>query len=510
LLDFLFCRTNNNKYVYAIGYDIGSSSIKAALVELSTGVTVKTTQHPKSEMPMIAIRPGWAEQNPEDWWTSLTIATQELFENNSELLSSVKSIGISYQMHGLVCVDKNQKVLRPSIIWCDSRAVEIGNTAMKDLGVAFCLSHLMNSPGNFTASKLRWIKQNEPETYEKIDKIMLPGDYIAMRLTGETSTTVSSLSEGILWDFKNNRVSKELLEYYEIPESFIPRINPTFSIQGKTSENILRNIGIPKGVPVSYRAGDQPNNALSLGVFQPGDVAATGGTSGVVYGISDTLAHDSFSRVNGFAHVNHTKDTIRIGQLLCINGAGSQYAWIRQQMADENLSYSEMENALSSIPVGSEGLRILPFGNGAERMINNKMTGAQINNLQFNIHKKPHFYRAALEGIAFSFVYGIQILKELGIQTSTMKVGNDNLFQSTAFATTIANLLNCDIQMIETTGAIGAAKASGIAIGQYATPEEAISTTPPIKTYYPENGSNKQYKDFYGEWLKDLKKLITS
>lgn len=493
--------------MYLIGYDIGSSSIKAALVRAEDGVQMGVVQYPEQEMDMISLQPGWAEQQPEVWWNNLCKATTILLRNNQIASEDIKGIGIAYQMHGLVLVDKEQKVLRPSIIWCDSRAVEIGQQAFKDMGEEYCLSHLLNSPGNFTASKLKWVKENEPELYSRIHKIMLPGDYIAMKLSGEIITTVSGLSEGIFWDFKKEAISEKLLNYYGLENDLIPTVLPTFSVQGEVSQQAASETGLSVGTPISYRAGDQPNNALSLNVLRPGEVAATGGTSGVVYGIVDTPSYDPQSRVNGFAHVNHEKENPHIGVLLCINGAGIQYSWLKTQVASQQESYESMETKLSAIPVGADGLRILPFGNGAERMLANKSLGAHLVNLNFNRHNRAHLYRAGLEGIAFSFVYGMKILKEMGLNLSVIRVGNDNLFQSNTFSTTIATLVNSKIEVMKTTGAIGAAKAAGVAIGIYSSIEEAMSNNQMIKTYVP-LAQKEEYQMAYELWENDLNRIL--
>ncbi len=495
--------------MYFIGYDIGSSSIKAALVKADSGETVHLSQYPKKEMSMLAHQDGWAEQAPEDWWNAICEATKELLEASAISAREIKSIGISYQMHGLVLVDKNLEVLRPSIIWCDSRAVEIGAKAFQELGPSFCLPRYLNSPGNFTASKLRWVKENEPEIFDKIHKIMLPGDYIAMRLTGEINTTLSGLSEGILWDFEAHSPAMDLCKHYGIPRSYLPTVVDSFSDQGRVHSKAAEACGLPVGIPVAYRAGDQPNNALSLGVMNPGEIAATGGTSGVVYGITSKKVFDPQSRINSFAHVNHSQEDPRIGLLLCINGAGIQYSWMKHHAGEKNVDYGNMEKQLSKVPIGSDGLRIIPFGNGAERMINNKQTGAQINNLQFNIHTRSHLYRAALEGVAFSFYYGINMLKNFALNPQLIKVGNDNLFQSETFANTIASLLNCEIQMVETTGAVGAAKAGGYGAGYYPSLTEAICNNKIVKSYYPKD-KNDDYQRAFQTWEKDLENLIGS
>ncbi|MBK7869483.1 MAG: carbohydrate kinase [Saprospiraceae bacterium] len=493
--------------MYLLGYDIGSSSIKAALVRIKDHATIGKAQYPATEMEILASQPDWAEQHPETWWENVCKVTKELLAETNIQSNDIQAIGIAYQMHGLVLVDKDQQVLRPSIIWCDSRAVEIGNQAFEAIGEEKSLSHLLNSPGNFTASKLKWVKDNEPQVYEKVDKIMLPGDYIAMKLTGEPVTTASGLSEGIFWDFQENKISDIVMDYFGFSNDLIPNVLPTFSVQGKLTDSAAKATGLRAGIPVTYRAGDQPNNALSLNVFNPGELAATGGTSGVVYGIVDKPAYDPQSRVNGFAHVNHSIEAPRIGILLCINGTGIQYSWIKQNVAQDGLSYNDLERLATDIPVGSDDLRMIPFGNGAERMLNNRNLGASVHHLHFNRHTRAHLYRAALEGIAFSFVYGIQILKEMGLEVKHLKVGNDNLFQSAIFSNTITTLTDSPIEVIETTGAIGAAKAAGVGIGVYNSPTEAIGQGNVVRTYEP-LGAKEAYAKAYQFWENDLNQLI--
>ncbi|MFN7116407.1 MAG: xylulokinase [Saprospiraceae bacterium] len=493
--------------MYLLGFDIGSSSIKGALVEAASGRTVGLTHYPETEMEIQAPQPDWAEQDPEIWWQNVCIVTKKLLQQTGVSAQDIQAIGISYQMHGLVMIDKNQKVLRPSIIWCDSRAVEIGNQAFTHIGEEKALSHLLNSPGNFTASKLKWVKDHEPALYDAAVKMMLPGDFIAMKLTGEVTTTVSGLSEGILWDFQEHKTADLVLDYYKLRKDLIPDITATFALQGHVTEAAAQETGLRAGIPVTYRAGDQPNNALSLNVLSPGEIAATGGTSGVVYGVVDQPLYDMQSRVNGFAHVNHTTESPRIGILLCINGAGIQYNWVRQNIAKDGIAYNDMEKIAKNIPVGSEGLRMLPFGNGAERMLCNHNIGAQIKNLHFNRHTRAHLYRAALEGIAFSFVYGIHILKKMGMSAEVMRVGNDNLFQSDIFSSTIATLINFEIDVIKTTGAVGAAKAAGVAIGVYDSIETAIGNGDVVKTYKP-LPEYDAYAKAYEAWEADLQHAL--
>lgn len=493
--------------MYLLGYDIGSSSIKTALVDAATQEVVDVVQYPEQEMEIISRQKGWAEQQPELWWRYLCLGTQKILEQNKINPEKINSIGISYQMHGLVLVNKENQVLRPAIIWCDSRAVSIGNRAFEKMGAEFCLKNYQNSPGNFTASKLKWVKDNEPDIYKKIHKIMLPGDYIAMKLSGKISTTISGLSEGILWNFKENRLAKKLLDHYQIEHDLIPDILPTFSISGTLSTEASKQTGLAEGTLISYRAGDQPNNALCLNVLRPGEIAATSGTSGVVYGVVDKTIVDEYSRVNAFAHVNHTAKKTRTGVLLCINGAGIQYSWLRSQVARQNRSYDDMERMLSSVPVGSEGVLIFPFGNGSERIFKNQNIESHIRNIEFNRHTRAHLYRAALEGVAFTFVYGINILKEMGMEVKKMRVGNDNMFRSEVFSTMIATLLNIDIEVVDTTGAVGAALASGHGSGQYKSIEKVMSKIKPMKHFSPAHAP-AEYTQAYRFWKDNLDLII--
>jgi len=485
-----------------LGYDVGTSSVKASLVDAQTGQTVASAQYPDAEAPIMAKQAGWAEQEPEMWWDELAQATKRVASKAAAVasLKDVKAIGISYQMHGLVCVDKEGKPLRPAIIWCDGRAVPYGNAAFEAIGGDKCLSHLLNSPGNFTAAKLAWVKENEPEIFEKIYKIMLPGDYIAMRLSGgDKKTTVSGLSEGMFWDFKNNEVSKDVMNYFGFPESLIAEIVPTFSVQSRVCKAIAEELGLPEGTPISYRGGDQPNNALSLNVMKPGEVAATGGTSGVVYGVLGEVNYDSLSRVNTFAHVNHNQPDTRLGVLLCINGTGILNAWVKRTIAPEGISYSQMNDLAESVPVGAEGLSVIPFGNGAERVLQNVNRGASIHGINFNIHKKAHIIRAAQEGIAFSFAYGMEIMASMGMDIKTIKAGHANLFLSPLFRRTLAAVTGASIELYETDGSVGAAYGAGIGAGIYKDSDDAFKTLKHIATEKPVEDV-AAYKEAYERW----------
>lgn len=461
--------------MYTIGYDIGSSSIKCAIFDREQGRTVAHGSYPAEEMPIHAPHPGWAEQDPEQWWAYLTALTRSLLQKNPVDPQRIGAIGISYQMHGLVLVDSEQRVVRPSIIWCDSRAVEIGREASAQLGDAYCLGHLLNSPGNFTASKLRWVRQNEPANYKRIHKAMLPGEFIAMKLTGEIVTTIPGLSEGIYWDFKRSGLSDELLAHYGIDRSLLADIRPTFGRQGALTLAAAKELGLAAGTVVSYRAGDQPNNALSLNVLEPGEVAATAGTSGVVYGVIDRVSHDPLSRVNTFAHVNHGEGNTRLGVLLCINGTGILNSWMRRAIAP-GMSYDEMNAAASAVEIGSGGVSVLPFGNGAERVLENREAGCSLHGIDFNRHARGHLLRAGQEGIAFSFRYGIDIMRAMGLDLRVIRAGAANMFLSPVFRQTLANVTGATIELYDTDGAQGAARGAALGAGLYTSPRDAFTT----------------------------------
>lgn len=490
--------------MYLLGYDIGSSSVKASLVNGDTGKCVASAFYPKQEAKITAVKPGWAEQDPEMWWANLKLATADVMQQSGATPSEIKAIGISYQMHGLVCVDKNQNPLRDAIIWCDSRAVPYGNRAFDALGEQQCLGHLLNSPGNFTASKLAWVKENEPAIFEQIDKIMLPGDYIAMKLSGEICTTISGLSEGMFWDFKEQQVAGFLMEYFGFAMDLIPEIRPTFSEQGRVTAQAAAELGLAEGTPICYRAGDQPNNALSLNVFNPGEIASTAGTSGVVYGVLGQVNYDPLSRVNTFAHVNYTPEQTRLGVLLCINGTGILNSWMKRNVAPEGISYTEMNEFCAKVPIGAEGLSILPFGNGAERMLQNRETGCSVHGIQFNIHSKAHLLRAAQEGIVFSFAYGMEIMQQMGMEMKTIHAGHANMFLSPLFRDTLAGVTGATIELYDTDGSVGAAKGAGMGLGFYKDNNEAFESLEKIQVITPNEALKDRYLEAYNRWKSFL------
>ena len=491
--------------MYYIGYDLGSSFVKIALLDSKTNKQVSLIKEPSSEMKIISLKDNWAEQDPKLWWKYICDGTKKLINKTKINKDQIKAIGISYQMHGLVLLDNKKKLLRNSIIWCDSRAVNIGNKAEKEIGIEKFRENLLNSPGNFTASKLKWVKEKEPDLYKRVKYFMLPGDYIAFKLTGEISTTINGLSEAILWDFKSNSSADWLLDYFEIDKNFVPQVVNNFEEQGRINKKASEESGLPLNIPVKYRAGDQPNNALSLNVLNPGEIAATAGTSGVLFSLTDILKTNETSRINHFAHVNYSKKSPVVGKLLCINGTGIQYKWLREITNEKE--YNKMNKIMKDVPVGCEGLINFPFGNGAERIFNNKIIGSHFINLNFNKHGKAHLYRSAIEGIAFSFAYGIELMKEDQSLINVIKAGNDNLFQSKVFVETLCSIIGNNIQIYNTNGAIGAARASTIE-GNNFDYFKISSTGNDLVSEYEPKKSNEEYILAYEKWKKELNNKI--
>ncbi len=494
--------------MFFLGLDLGSSFIKASILDASTQFTIGTASIPDQEMSMLAHQPGWAEQDPELWWSYIKKLIQKIIHETGIDAGAIAGIGISYQMHGLVLIDKNGKTLRPSIIWCDSRAVGIGDHAFESLGNDYCLTHLLNSPGNFTASKLRWVILNEPSTAEKIHKFLLPGDFINFKLTGEINTTISSLSEGMFWDFKHHALADDLFKIYQIPVSWTPAILPTFSIQGGVKTDVAHELGLKAGTPVCYRAGDQPNNAFSLNVLAPGEIAATAGTSGVIYGVQGHLGTDPLSRVNAFAHVNHAQASPHIGTLLCVNGTGIANSWVKKLLSlGGDVPYDQLNRLAEMAPLGAEQLRFYPFGNGAERMLGNNMVGGHLSNLNFNKHRAPHVARAVQEGIVFALNYGVALLKENGIAAKTIKAGKANMFLSPVFRQLFSSLIDVPLEFYDTDGATGAARGAGIGQGMYSLTNAFVSLKK-LEQINPDPSIQTELNDIYAQWKNQLESIL--
>lgn len=289
-----------------------------------------------------------------------------------------------------------------------------------------------------------------------------------------------------------------MLEHYGFSASVIPSVVPTFSVQGKLVNDVAADLGLAAGTPVSYRAGDQPNNAFSLNVVNPGETAATAGTSGVIYSVTEKNAYDPKSRVNTFLHVSEGNK----GVLLCVNGTGILNSWLRKNTGAT--PYETMNQLAANIPVGSDGLVVLPFGNGAERILENKEIGASIEGLNFNRHTQSHLFRAAQEGIVFSLSYGFDILKNMGLKTNVIRAGKANMFLSPLFREAFVNTIGAQLELYDTDGAKGAALGAGKGVGLYKTFPDAFKGLHKLHVEEPQKSKTEQYSSAYSAWLKQL------
>lgn len=487
---------------YLLGIDLGSSAVKVSLLDVATGKPAGSASAPSTDMLISAPRPGWAEQDPQQWWAELVAATTKLREATGYRPEEIAAVGIAYQMHGLVCLGHDGQVLRPAILWCDSRAVQTGARASEVIGDAYCQRHLFNSPGNFTAAKLGWVRDNEPAVFAKVARILLPGEWLAFRLTGRAVTTASGLSEGVFWDFAANTPAAPVLDWLGIDTGCLGEILPTFGHQGAIQREAAEALGLAEGTPVSYRAGDQPNNALSLGALDPGEIAATCGTSGVVYAVGDQPCGDSAGRWNVFAHVSHTVAAPRYGALLCLNGAGSSLRWLRHQFAAGGTlpEYAAMDAMAAGAVPGGNGLSVFPFGNGAERMLGNRNPGAAIHGIDFNRHGPGDLVRATLEGIAFALADGLLAMREAGVPIARIRAGRANVFLSPVFRATLAAVAGVDIALYETDGSIGAARGAGVGIGVFPSLRQAMAGLDCLGEESPDPALAAMYAGVFATW----------
>lgn len=494
--------------MYFLGIDLGSSSIKLSVLDGEKGLTLCSVKVPENEMEIEAPKFGWAEQDPIKWWEYVKQGFRLLKEKNNIDLKKIKGIGIAYQMHGLVLTDDKLNPVRPSIIWCDSRAVGIGNKVYEALGAEVCQSQILGSPGNFTASKLKWVKDNEPEVFKKASFMMLPGDFIAAKLSGVPQISTSGLSEAALWDFSKAKLATQILDQMEISTDLIPEVVPNFGDQATVNAEVAAELGLDSGVKITYRAGDQPNNAFSLNVLKSGDIATTAGTSAVMYAVTDKNTGDDQNRINTFLHVNDTELQKSNGVLLCINGSGITYQWLRKLLShgrEKMISYEQLNLEAAKVAPGSEGLRFYPFGNGVERIFNNREVNSGIENLNFNIHKPTHLVRSACEGIVFAMNYGFEVMKSLGATGQVIRAGKENLFLSPVFREIFTSTTQTTLELYNTSGSEGAARGAAYGYGFYSRFEEAFESLKRLDTIEPNKELVSQYQDIYEEWKGNIK-----
>ncbi|WP_339655368.1 FGGY-family carbohydrate kinase, partial [uncultured Salegentibacter sp.] len=347
-----------------------------------------------------------------------------------------------------------------------------------------------------------------PENFKKASIMMLPGDYIAAKLSETPQISTSGLSEAALWDFSKGKLATEVLDKMGLSEDFIPEIVPSFGDQATVSSAIANELGLDPDTKINYRAGDQPNNAFSLNALKPGDIATTAGTSAVMYAVSAENTFDPESRVNTFLHVNNTEKAKHNGVLLCINGSGILYQWLRKIISvgrEELIPYEKLNEEAAKVEPGSKGLRFYPFGNGVERIFSNKEVNSGIENLNYNIHQPAHLIRSACEGIVFAMNYGFEVMQSIGVEGKVVRAGKDNLFLSPVFREIFVNTTQTTLELYNTSGAEGAARGAAVGYGFYKEFDDAFTSLKCLERMEPDPKLSKQYQEIYQEWKQNIK-----
>lgn len=469
-----------------LGIDVGTSSVKVSIVGEDGVILASATAPASSERAINSPNPNWAEQNPEDWWED---AQQAILNLPLEARLQVEAIGIAYQMHGLVLVDSQFQPVRPSIIWCDGRNIQESQILAESLGLDALENRLLNKPGTLTLAKLAWVAEHEPETLAKAHTFGLPGDFIAYKLTGEWSTTKSGYSEMVGWDFGASIPFEEGFRKagWKLP---LPEARPNLEEGAPIQKVIAEKLGLPPSARVTYRAGDQPNNAFGLGVLQQGETAISAGTSGVLYGIGDSSPglHEG---INRFLHVNS-----QIGVLMCLNGVGSALAFARRTWF-QNQSYEALSE-LASQANPENCPYFFPFGNGAERILSERAFSG-FTELDFNRHNLPELARSVFEGIAFAYRLGSEKMEKAGCLSKVVNGTESGLLKSSFFAQLLANELQVELILSEGDGSTAAARGAALGI------KKILPKPAPLKRYLPTSPANHER---FSHWHKILEKFL--
>ena len=493
---------------YLLGFDVGSSSVKASLVNADSGKCVATAFFPEKEAPIMAVKAGWAEQDPQMWWDNAKLSLKKIMVEAGATAEEIKAIGISYQMHGLVCVDKNLKALRPSIIWCDSRAVPYGEKAFKDLGADQCLSHLLNSPGNFTAAKLAWVKENEPENFKKIKKIMLPKDYLAYKLSGTFCTDYSDASGMLLLDVKNRKWSKEMCDICGITEDMLPKLFDSFEKVGELKHDLAAELGLRDGVVIAAGAGDNAAAAVGTGTVGNNKCNISLGTSGTIFMSSDSFAVDSNNALHSFDHADG-----HFHLMGCMLSAASCNKWWMDEIL-KTKDYADEQKGIDKL--GENHVFFLPYLMGERSPWNNPNARATFTGITMDTTRED-MTQAVLEGVAFATRDMYEVAKSIGVAPKrTMICGGGA--KSPLWRRMIANILNVevDVPSCEEGPGMGGAMLAMVACGAYKSVEEAAAAIVKVdKTEKPDpelvakyEARYQQFKTIYPALAETFDKII--
>lgn len=485
---------------YLLGIDIGTSGTKTVLFD-EAGNTIASAL---GEYPLYQPNVGWAEQDPEDWWKATFSTIKAVLGKSGVNPSDVKGVGLSGQMHGAVLLDKDNQVLRKAIIWCDQRSSAECDQITSIIGKERLIEITANPAlTGFTASKVMWVKNNEPEIFEKVKKILLPKDYIRFKLTGEFATEVSDASGMQFMDIPKRKWSSEVLDKLGIDKGLLGDVYESQEVSGKVHKAAAELTGLKEGTPVVGGAGDQAAGAVGNGIVRPGVISSTIGTSGVVFAFSENVSIDPKGRVHTFCHaVPNTWHIMGVTQ-----GAGLSLKWFRDNFCIEEKRTAElmgidpyvlMDQEADRVEAGCSGLIYLPY-----------MMGERTPHLDPNAkgvffglsakHEKQDMLRAVMEGVVYSLKDCLEIIKEMGVDVSEVRAsgggGKSKLWrqmQSDVFGTEITTINSSE------GGALGVALLAGVGTGVYSSVPEACDAIIKVKTRQAADMAlNAKYQKFY-------------
>ena len=496
-----------------IGIDLGTSSVKILAIDKGGDIIGSTSK----EYPVYYPKTNYAEQNPEDWWTGVKEAMNELVNEYPQLADTVESISFSGQMHGLVALDKNDDVLIPAILWSDQRTGEECEDITKAIGQENLTKYTSNKAlTGFTAPKILWVKKNQPEIFKKIEHIMLPKDYIQFKLTGEYATDMSDASGMLLLDVKNRKWSKEMIDFLGITEEMLPKLFESYEVTGRVKKEIKKEIGLENcgNILVAAGAGDQAAGAIGAGVVEDGILSVALGTSGVVFVSEEEYSVDTENRLHSFCHANGKYHQMGV----VLSAAASLKWWIDQVQKDTSNPYNVLQAEAEKIKPGSEGLYFLPYLLGERTPYSDPDAKGCFVGLSIS-HRRDHMTRAVLEGVIYALRDSLEIIKDIGGNTNEIRLIGGGA-KSPLWQQIVADIFGIPVYITNSSEgpAFGAAILASVAAGNYGSVDEAcrklISTSKEIQPI-KENVEiyNKHYKIYnklYGtleQTFKDIAKL---
>jgi xylulokinase len=486
-----------------LGIDVGTGGTRAALVDPRGRVIgAATAEH----APMSSRRFGWAEQSPEDWWRAACQAIRECLAKTSVSAAEVSAIGLTGQMHGLVLLDAQDRVVRPAIIWCDQRTEQECRDITQRVG-AERLIELTANPAltGFTLPKIWWVRRHEPELWARVRSLMLPKDYVRFRLTGERAIDVADASGTLMFDVVHRRWSQEMLKISQLDEALLPKVFESVEISAYVHQDGANQAGLRPGIPVVAGAGDQAAGAVGMGIVKPGAVSATIGTSGVVFAATSAPVLEPHGRIHTFCHAIPNRWHV----MGVTQGAGLSLRWFRDQFgagADDGRDpYDRLADEAAQAPAGADGLLWAPYLMGERTPhLDPNARGALVGITAQ--HTRAHVIRAILEGVAFSLRDSLTLFREIGVPIESIRLGGGGA-RSPLWQQIQADIYGMPVELIEADegGAYGAALLAGVGSGNWSSVEAACESAvrvakraqPNAKTAEQMDRQYKEYRKLY-------------